>query len=474
MTYLAADQVKAAFAKGVPMIEVGDYKIHASRREGPGMVEIHTRDTDIAYVLQGSATLVTGGAAVGVKDDRRRRSCVAPPSRAGRPASSSVGDVVVIPNGTPHWFKSVGRPSSTTWSRCGRRSRADGRGGDVMRRALAPRACIGRPRSRIAAVARASGRAGHGRPAGRPARGGRGSPHHGRARRWSQARWRYSDAKVVEVDHHAAGPDLRRLGPPNRTNDISPARRERRTSTTRRGRRSSPAALETRAVATAASPSTGTARRSRCPRTVGGFDVAGVDGGLRAGGRRLRRDLGGRAAPAGAGPDRRPARQGLQRAQPRRAHPRRAARAADPARRLRHQRARSPDPPANFIWIRSATLDFYRTGQVGRAGGHAGARWSGSTPRSTASCPGARSIEKLAGGFQFIEGPVWHPTATCSSATPTPTRSIAGRRKARSRSSAPRAATPASTSASTTSPAPTASRSTGRACSRSTSTATGG
>jgi hypothetical protein len=67
VTYIPAERVKANFAKGVPMVEVRDYKIHASRREGPGMAEIHTRDTDIAYVLQGSATLVTGGTAVGVK-----------------------------------------------------------------------------------------------------------------------------------------------------------------------------------------------------------------------------------------------------------------------------------------------------------------------------------------------------------------------------------------------------------------------
>ncbi len=67
VTYLPADRVQAAFAKGMPMIEVGDYKIHASRRETPGMAEIHTRDTDIAYIIQGSATLVTGGTAVGVK-----------------------------------------------------------------------------------------------------------------------------------------------------------------------------------------------------------------------------------------------------------------------------------------------------------------------------------------------------------------------------------------------------------------------
>jgi len=43
VTYIAHDQVTAAFAKGMPMVEVGDYKIHASRRDGPGLVEIHLR-----------------------------------------------------------------------------------------------------------------------------------------------------------------------------------------------------------------------------------------------------------------------------------------------------------------------------------------------------------------------------------------------------------------------------------------------
>lgn len=107
--YLGHDQVAAAFAKGMPMIEVGDYKIHASRREGPGQVEIHTRDTDIAYVLQGSATLVTGGSAVGLKQigaEELRGSAI----RGGETRQLEPGDVVVIPNGTPHWFKEVKAP----------------------------------------------------------------------------------------------------------------------------------------------------------------------------------------------------------------------------------------------------------------------------------------------------------------------------------------------------------------------------
>jgi mannose-6-phosphate isomerase-like protein (cupin superfamily) len=109
VTYLSADQVKAAFAKGMPMIEVGDYKIHASRRETPGMAEIHTRDTDIASIIQGSATLVTGGTAVGVKEigpEELRGTAI----EGGETRELKVGDVVVIPNGTPHWFKSVKAP----------------------------------------------------------------------------------------------------------------------------------------------------------------------------------------------------------------------------------------------------------------------------------------------------------------------------------------------------------------------------
>jgi len=103
------DQVKAAFAKGKPLVEVVDYKIHASRREGPGMAEIHTRDTDIAYVLQGSATLVTGGTAVGVKEigpEELRGTAI----QGGETRQLTVGDVVVIPNGVPHWFKEVKAP----------------------------------------------------------------------------------------------------------------------------------------------------------------------------------------------------------------------------------------------------------------------------------------------------------------------------------------------------------------------------
>jgi uncharacterized protein GlcG (DUF336 family) len=98
-----------AFVKGRPLIETGAYKVHASRRDGPGGAEIHGRDTDIFYILEGTATLVTGGKTVDPKttapDEIR-----GPSLDGGTTRSVAKGDIVIIPAGVPHWFKTVQGP----------------------------------------------------------------------------------------------------------------------------------------------------------------------------------------------------------------------------------------------------------------------------------------------------------------------------------------------------------------------------
>ena len=220
------------------------------------------------------------------------------------------------------------------------------------------------------------------------------------------ARWRYSDARIVEVDHHAAGPDLRPSGPPNRTNDISPTR-ARPTSTTPAWETIAPAALETRR---------GNGRlafnwyrtRVTLPAKVGAFDVAGSTVVFELVRGRLRRGVGGRAAAAGAGADRWTAGEGLQRAEPRRAHARRAARPADPARRVRDQRPGvQPAGQLHLGPLGDARL-LPRRARSARAAARR-PRSSGSIRALDAIVPKGATVEKLAGGFQFIEGPVWHP-----------------------------------------------------------------
>jgi gluconolactonase len=65
------------------------------------------------------------------------------------------------------------------------------------------------------------------------------------------------------------------------------------------------------------------------------------------------------------------------------------------------------DPPPNFIWVRSATLDFYEPGAL--SGVEAPAQITRLDPALDAIVPREAKIEKLAAGFLFTEGPVWVP-----------------------------------------------------------------
>ena len=105
-TFIDATRVAAAFAKGQPLLETAGYKVHASRRVAPGQAEIHTLDTDVIYVVDGSASLVTGGKAVDAKEiapNEIRGSKI----DGGQEHQISKGEVIVIPNGVPHQFTAV-------------------------------------------------------------------------------------------------------------------------------------------------------------------------------------------------------------------------------------------------------------------------------------------------------------------------------------------------------------------------------
>ena len=107
--HLPAKQVSQAFVKGMPLVRGVNYKIDASHRDEPGIVEVHNRDTDIIYMLKGTATLVTGGTVIDGKtiepEEIRGKQ-----SQGGESRTITQDDVVVIPNGTPHWFKALDGP----------------------------------------------------------------------------------------------------------------------------------------------------------------------------------------------------------------------------------------------------------------------------------------------------------------------------------------------------------------------------
>lgn len=108
--FFGADSVKDAFSKGAVIEDGsngGNYMVHASRREAAGMSEVHRLDTDIIYVLDGTAVFVTGGESVDSKEiaaNEFRGSSI----RGGEERKLVKGDVIIVPKNTPHWFKEVG------------------------------------------------------------------------------------------------------------------------------------------------------------------------------------------------------------------------------------------------------------------------------------------------------------------------------------------------------------------------------
>jgi uncharacterized protein GlcG (DUF336 family)/quercetin dioxygenase-like cupin family protein len=112
VSYWERSKVDDAFSQGAVLFDGSDgrnYMVHASRREKPGQAEIHTKDADVIYVLQGSATFITGGEAIDAKTtepNELRGSGI----KGGETRKIAKGDVIIVPHGVPHQFREVTDP----------------------------------------------------------------------------------------------------------------------------------------------------------------------------------------------------------------------------------------------------------------------------------------------------------------------------------------------------------------------------
>jgi len=220
-----------------------------------------------------------------------------------------------------------------------------------------------------------------------------------------KGQWRYSNTKVIDVHHHSPGTDLAPSGPPNRTQDIdlhagasdfddskwealNPAQLEERRST---GRLCFNWYRTTITI----------------PDKVGSFDPTGstvvfeiaiddyaevwVDGKLPL----VLGQPGGQLIKGFNAPNRVV-----------------LTRNAKPGQRIQLAifgiNGPLSNPPGNFIWVRSATLDFYKRNHIGPTQFVATEIIKADPGLEAIVAPDAK-LEKLAGGFLFTEGPVWVP-----------------------------------------------------------------
>lgn len=114
MTATVGDvQLRVVAIDGQPNIGVGI--VRRTRPGGANSIE-HSRITEVYHVIEGSATLVTGGAMenprAAAPESQVVRLLNGPSTTGGKVTGGTsqkvaAGDVVIIPPNTPHWFSEI-------------------------------------------------------------------------------------------------------------------------------------------------------------------------------------------------------------------------------------------------------------------------------------------------------------------------------------------------------------------------------
>jgi len=109
--FIPSAEVEASFQKGSPLVDHAgrNYAVITGKRDKAGTAELHEKDTDVFYIVDGTATYVTGGKIIDsktVSPGEIRGSGI----EGGETRQLSKGDVIIIPAGAPHWFKDVQGP----------------------------------------------------------------------------------------------------------------------------------------------------------------------------------------------------------------------------------------------------------------------------------------------------------------------------------------------------------------------------
>src|SRR5215470_10957651 len=110
--YFSSEEITPAFKANLMMydgVPEKNYRVAVFHRDKGGEVEIHKKDTDVFYILEGKATLVTGGTVTGGRETAPDEVRIAT-MEGGVTRKIGKGDVIVVPANVTHWFKEVEKP----------------------------------------------------------------------------------------------------------------------------------------------------------------------------------------------------------------------------------------------------------------------------------------------------------------------------------------------------------------------------
>lgn len=89
-----------------PILQLAPYNANLEYRASVGNAAVHEREAEVFYVIDGSATMVTGGKLV--KETRTNATNLTGAGiEGGDSRKVAKGDFIIVPENTPHWFSSI-------------------------------------------------------------------------------------------------------------------------------------------------------------------------------------------------------------------------------------------------------------------------------------------------------------------------------------------------------------------------------
>jgi mannose-6-phosphate isomerase-like protein (cupin superfamily) len=117
-TFISSSDVAALIAKAKserkanqpivaqPLLKLAPYTASLEYRAAVGPAAVHEKEAEMFYVIDGSATLVTGGK---LTEEKRTNAenLTGTGIEGGTPRPVAKGDFIIVPENTPHWFSAI-------------------------------------------------------------------------------------------------------------------------------------------------------------------------------------------------------------------------------------------------------------------------------------------------------------------------------------------------------------------------------
>lgn len=101
-----ADRKEGQALLAQSMIQLAPYNVSLEYRAAVANAAVHEKEAELFYVIDGSATIVTGGT---LKEEKRTNAdnLSGTGIEGGTSRHVAKGDFIMVPENTPHWFSAV-------------------------------------------------------------------------------------------------------------------------------------------------------------------------------------------------------------------------------------------------------------------------------------------------------------------------------------------------------------------------------